>query len=246
MKPWIIGISGLLLLAGVCAAQETPALENEKERINYSVGYQIGGDFERQGIELDREALIKGIEDALSEAKPLLTLQEMRSTLVELKKRIDATQKERLKEAAEENRAAGQAFLAENSKKEGVKTLPSGLQYRVLEEGEGSPPKATDTVTVHYRGTLINGTEFDSSYSRNEPATFRADRVIEGWKEALQMMKPGAKYALFIPPELAYGKRGAGSQIGPNSALIFEVELISVQPEEEQPPQEVEAKRASP
>jgi len=246
MKPWLIVILGSTLLGSVCTAQEGPILEDEQDRINYSVGYQIGGDFERQGIELDRESLIKGIEDALSEAKPLMTLQEMRSTLVELKKRINATQKERLKEAAEKNLAAGLAFLAENSKKEGVKTLPSGLQYRVLAEGEGAPPKATDTVTVHYRGTSINGTEFDSSYSRNEPDTFQADRVIEGWKEALQMMKPGAKYELFIPSELAYGKRGAGSKIGPNSALIFEVELISVEPAEEEPTQEIVKKKDSP
>ena len=130
--------------------------------------------------------------------------------------------------AAQDNLARGKAFLEENAKKEGVKTLPSGLQYRVIQEGSGATPGATDTVTVNYRGTLIDGTEFDSSYSRGKPATFRADRVIRGWTEALQMMKEGAKWELFIPPDLAYGERGAGGKIGPNSTLVFEVELVSV------------------
>jgi len=246
MKAWIICILGLTLLSGVCAAQEAPTLEDEKERINYSVGYQVGGDFKRQGLEIDPEVMLRGMQDAFAEKEPLMTPKEMRSTLVELKKRITAGQKEQQREAAEKNLTEGRAFLAENGKKEGVTTLPSGLQYRVLAAGKGEAPKATDTVTAHYRGTLIDGTEFDSSYHRDQPATFRADRVIEGWKEALQMMKPGAKYELFIPPELAYGQRGLGSLVGPNSTLIFEVELISVQPEEEQPPQEVEIKRASP
>ena len=128
----------------------------------------------------------------------------------------------------EKNRESGKAFLESNAKKEGVKTVQSGLQYKVLTEGNGEPPKATDTVTVHYRGTLLDGTEFDSSYSRNQPATFALNRVIAGWTEGLQLMKPGAKHMLFIPPELAYGERGAGAQIGPNSTLIFEVELLDV------------------
>ena len=140
--------------------------------------------------------------------------------------------KQRREEQAAKNLADGKAFLAENAKVEGVKTLPSGLQYQVLSEGEGSPPAASDTVTVQYRGTLIDGSEFDSSYERGEPATFSLDRVIPGWTEGLQLMRPGAKYRLFIPPELAYGERGGGGKIAPNSALVFEVELLSVQPAE--------------
>jgi len=233
MKVWIVGVLGLVFFAGVCVAQETPGPKDEKERINYSVGYQLGGDFKRQDLALDPKMLVKGIEDALAEKEPLMTPEQMRTTLVELKKKVIAAQQEKMKEAAEKNLAEGQAFLEENAKKEGVKALPSGLQYRVITPGKGESPKANDTVTAHYRGTLIDGTEFDSSYNRNQPATFRVGQVIEGWKEALQLMKPGSKYELFIPPELAYGERGAGGVIGPNSTLIFEVELLSVQPAEE-------------
>lgn len=156
----------------------------------------------------------------------------MRTTLVNLKKKISVAQQQQQKQQADKNLAEGKAFLEENGKKEGVKTLPSGLQYKVIQEGSGKMPAASDTVTVHYRGTLIDGAEFDSSYKRGKPATFRADRVIAGWKEALQLMKPGAKWQLFIPGPLAYGERGAGAKIPPNSTLIFEVELISINSDE--------------
>jgi FKBP-type peptidyl-prolyl cis-trans isomerase len=158
-----------------------------------------------------------------------MTREEMRSTLMELQKVIVAKQREERAKAGEKNLTEGQRFLAENAKKAGVKILPSGLQYKVIKEGSGVTPKQTDAVTVHYRGTLIDGTEFDSSFKRNKPATFRANRVIAGWTEALQLMKEGAKWQLFIPAALAYGKRGTRG-IGPNSTLIFDVELISVQP----------------
>lgn len=217
-----------MLLFGACNAVEEPKLEDENDRVNYSLGYQVGGDFKRQGVEVRPELVARGIEDALSEADPLMSREEMNKTLVDLKKRIIAAQREDRKQTAQDNLAKGKAFLEENAKKEGVETLPSGLQYKVIQEGAGATPKATDTVTVHYRGTLIDGTEFDSSYSRGKPTTFRVNRVIGGWTEALQMMKKGAKWELFIPPELAYGERGAGAKIGPYSTLIFEVELISV------------------
>lgn len=217
------------LLSGVSFAADQAELKSQNDKVNYSIGYQIGGDLKRQDIELNPELLVKGIQDALAGTEPLLTPQEMRTTLVDLKKKITAAQKEKNKLLADKNLASGKAFLAENGKKEGVKTLPSGMQYKVIQEGSGEMPAASDTVTVHYRGTLIDGAEFDSSYKRDKPATFRADRVIAGWKEALQLMKEGAKWQLFIPPDLAYGKRGAGAKIGPNSALIFEVELISVE-----------------
>jgi FKBP-type peptidyl-prolyl cis-trans isomerase len=211
---------------GVCLAGEKPELKNENDRINYSMGHQIGGDFKRQRIDINPELLVRGIEDAVAGKEPLLTQQEMRNTLVDLKKRVVADEQKRRREEAENVRKEGEDFLAANGKKEGVVTLPSGLQYKVIVEGAGKSPKATDNVTVHYRGTLIDGTEFDSSYTRGKPATFQADRVIAGWKEALLLMKEGAKWRLFIPAKLGYGERGALPNIPPNAALIFDVELI--------------------
>jgi FKBP-type peptidyl-prolyl cis-trans isomerase len=156
----------------------------------------------------------------------------MQRTLTELKQEAAATERRQREERARKNLAEGKAFLAENGKKDSVWTLPSGLQYQVITKGEGNSPEATDTVTVHYRGTLIDGSEFDSSYGRGQPATFPLDRVIRGWTEGLQLMRPGAKYRFYIPPELAYGEDGAGASIGPNATLLFEVELLSVQPAE--------------
>ena len=216
------------LLAETVQAAEKPKLTDENDRTSYSVGYQIGGDFKRQGVKLNPEVLAKGIQDAVSQAQPLMTQEEMTQLLVNLKKKIVATQQEELKKMAEKNALEGKAFLAENEKKEGVKTLASGLQYKVIKEGTGGSPKATDNVTVHYRGALIDGTEFDSSYRRNKPVTFQVDRVIPGWTEALQLMKTGSNWQLFMPPGLAYGERGAGP-IPPNSTLIFEVELLSIE-----------------
>ena len=224
----IMNIALLLLLffnAGYAA--ETPKIEDEKDKVNYSLGYQIGGDLKRQGVELQSGLILKGIQDAISETNPLMTPQEMRAILIDLKKRIEKTEREKTLQDSVRNLAQGEAFLNENAGKEGVKVLASGLQYRVLREGAGPSPRSTDTVTVNYRGTLIDGTEFDSSFKRNKPAKFQVDRVIRGWTEALQLMKEGAKWELFIPARLAYGERGAGSAIPPNSALIFEVELIS-------------------
>jgi FKBP-type peptidyl-prolyl cis-trans isomerase FklB len=229
MKRVFMAIICLGFFAGTAVAAEEFKFTNENDKTSYSVGYQIGGDFKRQGVQLNPEALVRGVKDAVTEAKPLMTEQEMSQLLVELKRKIVAAQDEEMKKVAEENIAQSDAFLAENAKKEGVKTLASGLQYKIVKEGVGGSPKATDTVTVHYRGTLIDGTEFDSSYSRNEPATFQLSRVIPGWVEALQLMNPGSKWQLFIPPKLAYGERGAAPRIPPNSTLIFEVELLSIQ-----------------
>jgi len=215
------------LLAGAAQAAEEPKLANENDKTSYSIGYQIGGDLQRQGVKFQSEALAKGIQDAVSGAKPMITQEEMTQLLVDLKRKIVASQQEELKKVAEKNLAEGKVFLAENEKKKGVKALASGLQYKVMKEGAGRAPKAEDKVTVHYRGTLINGTEFDSSYARNQPATFQVDQVIPGWTEALQLMKTGSKWQLFIPAGLAYGERGAGP-IPPNSPLIFEVELLSI------------------
>jgi FKBP-type peptidyl-prolyl cis-trans isomerase len=227
MKYATIGVISLAMAGGVCTAAERTVLADENERINYSLGYQIGGDLKHQHVEVNGDILLRGIQDAMNDAEPLLDDDEMHQTLVELKRKVVALQAQERAAAQQENLQAGEAFLAENAKRDGVVSLPSGLQYRVLEPGSGKQPAATDTVTVHYRGTLIDGTEFDSSYSRNKPATFRADRVIPGWQEALQLMQEGAKWELFIPAKLGYGERGAG-KIQPNSTLIFEVQLLEV------------------
>ena len=227
MKCTVLIPVGIILLTGICTADEKIDLKTEDDRVNYSVGYQIGGDFKRKEVELNPQALVQGIEDVLDGTEPLMTADEMRTTLVALKKRIMAAQREKSAQAAAQNTEAV-AFLAENATKDGVKTLPSGLQYKVLKEGSGVMPGATDKVTVHYRGTLVDGAEFDSSYSRNKPATFGVNRVIPGWTEALLLMQEGDKWQLFIPANLGYAERGAGSKIPPNSTLIFEVELLSV------------------
>jgi FKBP-type peptidyl-prolyl cis-trans isomerase FklB len=228
MKHIITIVLIAFFLVGISFAGDKSELKDEMDKISYSVGHQVGGDFKRQGVELNPDAFVKGVQDALSGTAPLMGRQEMNKTLMDLKKKIVATQQKEQQKTAGKNLALGKAFLAENGKKEGVKTLPSGLQYKIIKEASGKTPTSKDTVTVHYRGTLIDGTEFDSSYSRGKPASFRADRVIKGWQEALQLMKAGARWQLFIPADLAYGERSTGN-IGPNSALIFEVELISIQ-----------------
>lgn len=227
MKYMVLAALHLILFTGVCSAGDKLELTDEKVRQNYSVGYQVGSDFRRQGIEISGEMLLKGVQDAVSGKEPLMTREEMRAALVHLQKKVTAAQESGNLEEAEKNSAEAKAFLAGNSRKEGVVTLPSGLQYKVIQEGSGRTPGEKDTVTVQYRGTLIDGTEFDSSYSRNAPAIFQADQVIPGWKEALLRMKEGSRWRLFIPPELGYGEKSTGP-IGPNSALIFDVELLAV------------------
>ena len=228
MKRLLFAAVLAVFFSGVCLAGEKPELADENDRVSYSVGYQIGGDFKRQGVDLNPEKLVKGIQDARSGAELLMTRQEMHQALVDLKKKIMAEERKQRREEAEKVRKEGEAFLAANRKKEGVVTLGSGLQYRVIQEGAGKSPKATDNVTVNYRGTLVDGTEFDSSYKRGQTVTFPVNGVIPGWTEALQKMKEGDKWQLFVPSSLAYGERGAGREIGPNATLLFEVELIAV------------------
>jgi len=230
IAPALITSLSLLAACDRNQASDPVALESEDAKANYSVGYQIGGDLKRQGVPFDSNAFVAGIRDAVEGGEPRLSEEERRTTLTELRRRIAATEQAGREAAAEKNLAAAKTFLEANRAKEGVTTLPSGLQYKVLKEGTGPKPGATDTVTVHYRGTLIDGTEFDSSYSRNEPASFPVNRVIKGWTEALQLMGEGAKWELYIPPDLAYGERGAGARIPPQSALVFEVELIQAKP----------------
>jgi FKBP-type peptidyl-prolyl cis-trans isomerase FklB len=225
--PRIATLTGAALLAApivVLCAGEPLKLDNETARINYSLGYQIGGDFKRQGVEMNAEAVVRGIEDALSGADPLMPPQEMNATLMELKHKVVTEQRARQRSAELQYAAEGKKFMEQNAAKPGVKTTASGLQYRIIEAGTGKQPKASDEVTVNYRGTLTNGNEFDSSYQRDEPASFRLDGVIKGWTEGLQLIKEGGKIQLVIPPELAYGNRGPLA----NRTLIFDVELVSV------------------
>lgn len=230
MKQIFITLLSVLLFSNICLAAEKTALKDETDKVNYSVGYKVGADLKRQGVELNPEALVRGVQDAVGGAEPLMTQEEMRTTLMDLQQRVREAQQKQRKEIAQKNLETGKAFLAENAKKDGVTVLPSGLQYNVITKGDGKSPKATDKVTVHYRGTLIDGSEFDSSFKRGKPATFQLNRVIKGWTEALQLMTEGSKWRLFIPADLAYGERGAGALIGPNTTLIFDVELLSVEP----------------
>jgi FKBP-type peptidyl-prolyl cis-trans isomerase FklB len=212
------------LIAGAAYAGEALNLEDEGARISYSLGYQIGGDFNRQNVEMNPAAVVQGIQDALSGAEPKMSPEEITATLSDLKQKIVADQRKRSVERELELEAEGEKFLEENAKKEGVVTTESGLQYKVIQEGTGKSPGPEDQVTVQYRGSLLDGKEFDSSYKKGKPATFRLNGVIKGWSEGLQLMKEGGKAELYIPQKLAYGDRGP---LG-HRALIFEVELLSV------------------
>ncbi len=208
------------------------ALTTREQKFSYalgmSIGTQVGGNLKKQSVAVDPALVSQGMKDALSGAKPLLTQEEAQAVLTEVQNEVRKEQQEKMKEAADKNKTEGEAFLAANKSKEGVVTLPDGLQYKILTAGTGPKPAATDSVVCNYRGTLINGTEFDSSYKRGQPATFGVSQVIKGWTEALQLMPTGSKWQLFIPSSLAYGERGAGADIGPDATLIFEVELVSI------------------
>ena len=223
-----MAVCGVVALSGAALAADAPEVKSDKEVFSYSLGMNLGGNLKRESVEVDTELLVRGFKDSYGGGKTILTEEEARKSIMDFQKAQMAKKAETMKKLSEKNKADGEKFLAENAKKEGVKSLPSGLQFKEITPGKGKTPKATDTVTTQYKGTLIDGTEFDSSYKRGEPATFPVSGVIAGWTEALQLMKEGAKWQLFIPPNLAYGERGAGSDIGPNATLIFEVELISV------------------
>ena len=212
------------------ATGATAALTTQKQKESYALGMSIGLGFKKQGLDksIDSAIVARGMREALAGKKTAMTEDEMKASLQQLRTEFTTAQEAKAKEAGATNRKEGDTFLAENKSKDGVKVLPDGLQYKVLTEGNGPKPAATDTVTVNYRGTLINGKEFDSSYKRGQPASFPVNGVIKGWTEALQLMPVGSKYQLFIPPDLAYGDRGAGADIGPGDTLIFEVELLSI------------------
>lgn len=232
MRVFVIAVLSLALFTGQAVAEDKKEM-SEKEKLSYSIGYMQGssmaGFFKAQSIDVDTNIIIDAFKAGLTGAKPALTEQEMREIIAGFKKSMSAKHAELMKESSDKNKTAGEVFLAENKGKEGVVTVPSGLQYKVLKEGTGETPKATDKVEVNYKGTLIDGREFDSSYKLGKPAVFQVNKVITGWTEALQMMKVGSKWKVFIPANLAYGDRGAGQIIGPNSTLIFEIELVSIE-----------------
>jgi FKBP-type peptidyl-prolyl cis-trans isomerase len=229
--------TGTTAKTGTAAKPATAApalvLKTAKQKRSYAIGADIGkkvgSQLKSQAVDIDPALVSRGIRDALSGAKPAMTDEEVRATLTELRTQLQQKQATATKEASEKNKQVGDAFLAANKGKEGVTTLPSGLQYKILKEGDGKKPAATDTVQCNYRGTLIDGTEFDSSAKHGGPQTFPVTGVIKGWTEALQLMSVGSKWQLVIPPDLAYGDRGAGGNIGPGATLVFEVELVSIQ-----------------
>ncbi len=222
-------ILAMVLMAGTAFAADKTELKTDKDKASYAIGMDMGTSLKKNDIDVDAEVLSQAIKDVMGGKKTLMTADEEHTTLSTLQKGLQDKMQTKMKALGEKNKKDGEAFLAANKKKPGIKTLPSGLQYQVITEGNGKSPKATDTVTVQYKGTLLDGTEFDSSYKHGQAVTFPVNGVIKGWTEALQLMKEGAKWKLFIPSELAYGETGTpGGPIGPNATLIFEVELSKV------------------
>jgi len=218
-------------------ANHGPKLESDEQKVSYGIGLMEGKRF-KQDFNVDIDAFTAGLKASISNEKPLMTEEEIKTTIQAFGQKLMAKKEAEQKAAGEKNKAASEAYLAENAKKDGVKTTASGLQYKVETEGKGAKPKATDTVEVNYRGTLVDGTEFDSSYKRGQTVTFPVNGVIPGWSEALQLMTVGSKYQLYIPSDLAYGPGGTGGAIGPNQALVFEVELVDIKkPEDSKKPE---------
>ncbi|HEX7182166.1 MAG TPA: FKBP-type peptidyl-prolyl cis-trans isomerase [Thermoanaerobaculia bacterium] len=218
-------------------AQAPPAgakPQSLEDRASYIIGFNLGSNLKQQEIPVSTEVIIRGLRDGLSGAQAALTDEEIQAAMKEFQEKMGAQQQAKMKAAGEKNKKEGDAFLAANKSKPGVTTTASGLQYQITQPGTGPKPKPEDRVTVHYKGTLIDGTVFDSSYDRGQPATFGVNQVIPGWVEALQLMNVGSKARLVIPPSLAYGENGAGQDIGPNAVLIFDVELVGIEPPAQQ------------
>ena len=221
-------IFALLVLAVAANPAVAQDLSTDKGKLSYAVGWDIGEDIQRRGAEFDVETIIAAIRDSGAGNDPQVPAEEMVALLTELQQKVRQEQAEAFQKLADDNQAAADDFLQKNLSKNGIVALPSGVQYRIIEEGEGSRPGMEDTVKVHYRGTLLDGTEFDSSYARNEPISFALNRVIAGWTEGVQLMPIGSKFIFYIAPDLAYGEAGGGP-IPPNSTLIFEVELLDIE-----------------
>ncbi|MCK4942526.1 MAG: FKBP-type peptidyl-prolyl cis-trans isomerase [Candidatus Aminicenantes bacterium] len=240
MNKTIVVIIFILLLLNITCTKSSPSKKSEikpgqdisldtpEKTTSYSMGYNMGKNFKEIYEKIDQDTLIQGIIDAINQKDPQISMKEISDTLMKLQKQVAEQKKEEQKTMAEQNKKIGTQFLEKNAKEKGVKVTASGLQYKIINQGKGANPVATDRVRVHYRGKFIDGKEFDSSYKRGEPTTFRLDQVIPGWTESLQLMNTGAKYVVFVPSELAYGERGAGNVIGPNSTLIFEIELLEI------------------
>jgi FKBP-type peptidyl-prolyl cis-trans isomerase len=211
------------------APASAPAFKTQKEKVSYAIGMETGKGVKSQGIDVDPAILIQGLKDALTDAKPQMSDEELRQVITALQQEIRQKQMQMQEAAAAENKTKGDAFLAENAKKEGIVVLPDGLQYKILTPGQGKKPAETDTVLCNYKGTFLDGTEFDSSAKAGRAVPFEVKNVIAGFKEILQLMPVGSKWQVFVPSNLAYGERGAGGVIGPNATLIFEVELVSIQ-----------------
>jgi FKBP-type peptidyl-prolyl cis-trans isomerase FklB len=229
MRVLLALLLGFALIAGYGCAAEKTVLKDDKDRLSYSFGVNIGKSLKNQSVEIDPDILSQGFKDAYTDSELLMAEQAVLDMLASYDQEMREKHAERTGEVAEKNKTEGEAFLAANKEKEGVVVLQSGLQYRVITKGTGRTPEFSDMVKTHYRGTLIDGTEFDSSYERGEAVVFPVNGVIKGWTEALMLMKEGAKWEIFIPADLAYGVRGAGSMIEPNATLIFELELISIE-----------------
>lgn len=238
----------LASVMGVATAATEPksiTLSSKEQKVSYSIGVDIGKSFQEQSIVIDENAFIAGIRDGQKNKPALMNDEQIRETLMSLQTELMEKQKEKAQKVAMKNKTDGDMFLEKNKQQPDIKTTQTGLQYRVIKDGTGTAPKATDQVVTHYKGKLIDGTVFDSSYDRGEPATFPVNGVIAGWTEALQLMKPGSKWELFIPANLAYGEQGVGDIIPPNSVLLFEVELISVVNQDKQSAKQPEKSKTS-
>ncbi len=222
----------LVLAVAMCTVMmvsvQAQDLESERGKLGYSIGYEFGTELRSYDIEIDLESVFEAVRDAYGEREPRLDVAEMRQLMMELQEKVRQERMEAFQQLAEENQARADSFMAENEGKTGVVSLPSGVQYRIIEEGEGSRPSLEDTVTVHYRGSKIDGREFDSSFRRGIPAVFQVNSVIEGWQEVLPLMREGAMWQVFLPPELAFGVRGDPPMIGPNEALQFDIRLVKI------------------
>jgi UDP-GlcNAc:undecaprenyl-phosphate/decaprenyl-phosphate GlcNAc-1-phosphate transferase len=229
MKRMWVAVLGIGLFVCGAGAQDQPALKTQKDKISYAIGLEMGKGVKEQGFDVDPAIVAMGIKDALAGGKAQLTDEEFRKIIGDVQEEMKQKQMQAMEEAATQNKKDGDAFLAENTKKAGVVTLPSGLQYKIITAGQGKKPAETDTVLCNYKGTFLDGTEFDSSAQAGKPVPFDLKGIIPGFKEALMLMPVGSKWQIFVPSDLAYGERGAGNVIGPNSTLIFEIELVSIQ-----------------